>query len=227
MGKILFDQIGEKFYELGVSKCVLFVMDKDTHNYKEGVAWNGITSISETPEGADKTDIYADNIKYASFRALETFGGTIEAYTYPDEFAECDGSISPKKGLNIGQQGRKTFALAYKTQVGSDIDSEASAYKIHIIYGCTCSPTERSYETINDSPESDPFSWEFDSTPVPIEGYKDTSIITLDSRATEQAAALKTIEDMIYETGKLPMPADILKAYGVTSNTASEVTPGT
>ena len=190
MGKILFDQIGEKFYELGVSKCVLFVMDKDTHNYKDGVAWNGITSISETPEGADKTDIYADNIKYASFRALETFGGTIEAYTYPDEFAECDGSISPKKGLNIGQQGRKTFALAYKTQIGSDVDSEASAYKLHIIYGCTCSPTERSYETINDSPESDPFSWEFDSTPVPIEGYKDTSIITLDSRATEQAAAL-------------------------------------
>lgn len=227
MGKILFDQIGEKFYELGVSKCVLFVMDKDTHSYKDGVAWNGITSISETPEGADKTDIYADNTKYASFRALETFGGTIEAYTYPDEFAECDGSISPKKGLNIGQQGRKTFALAYKTQVGSDIDSEASAYKIHIIYGCTCSPTERSYETINDSPESDPFSWEFDSTPVPIEGYKDTSIITLDSRATEQAAALKTIEDMIYETGKLPMPADILNAYGVTSNTPSEVTPGT
>ena len=225
MGKILFDQIGEKFYELGVSKCVLFVMDKDTHNYKEGVAWNGITSISETPEGADKTDIYADNTKYASFRALETFGGTIEAYTYPDEFAECDGSISPKKGLNIGQQGRKTFALAYKTQVGSDVDSEASAYKIHIIYGCTCSPTERSYETINDSPESDPFSWEFDSTPVPIEGYKDTSIITLDSRATEQAAALKTIEDMIYETGKLPMPADILNAYGVTSNTESEDHP--
>ena len=225
MGKILFDQIGEKFYELGVSKCVLFVMDKDTHNYKDGVAWNGITSISETPEGADKTDIYADNTKYASFRALETFGGTIEAYTYPDEFAECDGSISPKKGLNIGQQGRKTFALAYKTQVGSDIDSEASAYKIHIIYGCTCSPTERSYETINDSPESDPFSWEFDSTPVPIEGYKDTSIITLDSRATEQAAALKTIEDMIYETGKLPMPADILTAYGITSNTESEEHP--
>ena len=225
MGKILFDQIGEKFYELGVSKCVLFVMDKDTHNYKDGVAWNGITSISETPEGADKTDIYADNIKYASFRALETFGGTIEAYTYPDEFAECDGSISPKKGLNIGQQGRKTFALAYKTQVGSDTDSEASSYKLHIVYGCTCSPTERSYETINDSPESDPFSWEFDSTPVPIEGYKDTSIITLDSRATEQAAALKTIEDMIYETGKLPMPADILNAYGVTSNTESESHP--
>ena len=225
MGKILFDQIGEKFYELGVSKCVLFVMDKDTHNYKDGVAWNGITSISETPEGADKTDIYADNTKYASFRALETFGGTIEAYTYPDEFAECDGSISPKKGLNIGQQGRKTFALAYKTQIGSDVDSEASAYKLHIIYGCTCSPTERSYETINDSPESDPFSWEFDSTPVPIEGYKDTSIITLDSRATEQAAALKTIEDMIYETGKLPMPADILKAYGVISSTASEEHP--
>lgn len=227
MGKILFDQIGEKFYELGVSKCVLFVMDNDTNNYKDGVAWNGISSISETPEGADKTDLYADNIKYASFRALETFGGTIEAYTYPDEFEECDGSVSPKKGLNIGQQGRKTFALAYKTQVGSDTDSEASSYKLHIIYGCTCSPSERSYETINDSPEAITFSWEFDSTPVPVEGYKDTSVITLDSRATEQATALKTIEDMIYETGKLPMPADILKAYGTTSNTASEVAPGT
>lgn len=227
MGKILFDQIGEKFYELGVSKCVLFVMDNATNNYKDGVAWNGISSISETPEGADKTDLYADNIKYASFRALETFGGTIEAYTYPDEFEECDGSVSPKKGLNIGQQGRKTFALAYKTQVGSDTDSEASAYKLHIIYGCTCSPSERSYETINDSPEAITFSWEFDSTPVPVKGYKDTSVITLDSRATEQATALKTIEDMIYETGKLPMPADILTAYGITSNTASEVTPGT
>ena len=226
MGKILFDQIGEKFYELGVSKCVLFVMDNDTNNYKDGVAWNGISSISETPEGADKTDLYADNIKYASFRALETFGGTIEAYTYPDEFEECDGSVSPKKGLNIGQQGRKTFALAYKTQVGSDTDSEASAYKLHIIYGCTCSPSERSYETINDSPEAITFSWEFDSTPVPVEGYKDTSVITLDSRATEQATALKTIEDMIYETGKLPMPADILKAYGLASNTESESHPG-
>lgn len=226
MGKILFDQIGEKFYELGVSKCVLFVMDNDTNNYKDGVAWNGISSISETPEGADKTDLYADNIKYASFRALETFGGTIEAYTYPDEFEECDGSVSPKKGLNIGQQGRKTFALAYKTQVGSDTDSEASAYKLHIIYGCTCSPSERSYETINDSPEAITFSWEFDSTPVPVEGYKDTSVITLDSRATEQAAALKTIEDMIYETGKLPIPADILKAYGLASNTESETHPG-
>lgn len=225
MGKILFDQIGEKFYELGVSKCVLFVMDNDTNNYKDGVAWNGISSISETPEGADKTDLYADNIKYASFRALETFGGTIEAYTYPDEFEECDGSVSPKKGLNIGQQGRKTFALAYKTQVGSDTDSEASAYKLHIIYGCTCSPSERSYETINDSPEAITFSWEFDSTPVPVEGYKDTSVITLDSRATEQATALKTIEDMIYETGKLPMPADILKAYGLASNTESESHP--
>lgn len=225
MGKILFDQIGEKFYELGVSKCVLFVMDNDTNNYKDGVAWNGISSISETPEGADKTDLYADNIKYASFRALETFGGTIEAYTYPDEFEECDGSVSPKKGLNIGQQGRKTFALAYKTQVGSDTDSEASAYKLHIIYGCTCSPSERSYETINDSPEAITFSWEFDSTPVPVEGYKDTSVITLDSRATEQATALKTIEDMIYETGKLPMPADILTAYGITSNTESESHP--
>lgn len=222
MGKILFDQIGEKFYELGVSKCVLFVMDNDANSYKDGVAWNGISSISETPEGADKTDLYADNIKYASFRALETFGGTIEAYTYPDEFEECDGSVSPKKGLNIGQQGRKTFALAYKTQVGSDTDSEASAYKLHIIYGCTCSPSERSYETINDSPEAITFSWEFDSTPVPVEGYKDTSVITLDSRATEQATALKTIEDMIYETGKLPMPADILKAYGLASNTESE-----
>lgn len=227
MGKILFDQIGEKFYELGVSKCVLFVMDNATNNYKDGVAWNGISSISETPEGADKTDLYADNIKYASFRALETFGGTIEAYTYPDEFEECDGSVSPKKGLNIGQQGRKTFALAYKTQVGSDTDSEASAYKLHIIYGCTCSPSERSYETINDSPEAITFSWEFDSTPVPVKGYKDTSVITLDSRATEQATALKTIEDMIYETGKLPMPADILTAYGITSNTESEVAPGT
>ena len=225
MGKILFDQIGEKFYELGVSKCVLFVMDNNTNNYKDGVAWNGISSISETPEGADKTDLYADNIKYASFRALETFGGTIEAYTYPDEFEECDGSVSPKKGLNIGQQGRKTFALAYKTQVGSDTDSEASAYKLHIIYGCTCSPSERSYETINDSPEAITFSWEFDSTPVPVEGYKDTSVITLDSRATEQATALKTIEDMIYETGKLPMPADILTAYGITSNTESEDHP--
>lgn len=227
MGKILFDQIGEKFYELGVSKCALFVMDNTTNKYKDGVAWNGISSISETPEGADKTDLYADNIKYASFRALETFGGTIEAYTYPDEFEECDGSVSPKKGLNLGQQGRKTFALAYKTQVGSDTDSEASAYKLHIIYGCTCSPSERSYETINDSPEAITFSWEFDSTPVPVEGYKDTSVITLDSRATDQAAALKTIEDMIYETGKLPMPADILKAYNITSGTEDNDPSGT
>ena len=215
MGKILFDQIGEKFYELGVSKCVLFVMDKDTHNYKDGVAWNGITSISETPEGADKTDIYADNTKYASFRALETFGGTIEAYTYPDEFAECDGSADIADGVTIGQQTRKTFGLCYKTTIGNDVDGNGHGYKLHIIYGALASPSEKAYATINDSPEAITFSWEITTTPVNVTGAKPTASLVIDSTKADPTK-LAALEDILYGKDgdgdaepRLPLPDEI------------------
>lgn len=216
MGKILFDQIGEKFYELGVSKCVLFVMDKDTHNYKDGVAWNGITSISETPEGADKTDIYADNIKYASFRALETFGGTIEAYTYPDEFAECDGSAEIAKGVSIGQQTRKSFGLAYKTLIGSDTDGNDHGYKLHLVYGCKAAPSERSHATVNDSPEALSFSWEISTTPVSVTGHKPTASVEIDStkvNAEKLAAFEKILFGSDTAAARLPLPDEVAELF--------------
>lgn len=210
------DQTGQKKYENGISRGVLYKKDTTTNKWI-GVAWNGLTSVTESPEGAEKTDLYADNIKYASMRSAETFGGTIEAYTYPVEFESCDGSASVGGGqLSLGQQPRETFRLCYRTEQGNDSDGAKYGYKIHLVYGCTCSPSEKAYETINDSPDAITFSWEFDTTPVDVTGYKQTSLIVIDSTkftTDAQKTALAAIEAKLYGTpagdGTAAIPAEL------------------
>ena len=185
MAKLLFDQTGERFYETGVKDCVLYVYNKTSKAYGTGVAWNGITGITESPSGAEATALYADDIKYLNLMSAEEFGATIEAYTYPDEFMACDGSAEPVAGMILGQQTRSTFALVYKTTMGNDEVGNDYGYKLHIVYGCLASPSEKAYATINDSPEAITFSWEVTTTPVPVTiggvEYKPTSIVTLKS----------------------------------------------
>ena len=220
------DQTGQKKYENGISHGVLYKKKNASSKKWVGYSWNGLTSVSESPEGADKTDLWADNIKYASMRAAETFGGTIEAYTYPPEFESCNGEASLADGIVIGQQTRETFGLSYRTEQGNDELGANYGYKLHLVYNCTCSPSERAYETINDSPDAITFSWEFDSTPVEVEGtnYKATSCIVIDSTKVSQANMAK-LEAALYGTAGdaeadppveateayLPMPHEILE----------------
>ena len=194
MSKIVWDQTGERLYETGVKRGVLYVQDSGG-TYPKGVAWNGLTAVTESPSGAEATPLYADDIKYLNLISTEELGGTIEAYTYPDEFAECDGSASIATGVYIGQQSRKTFGMCYTTTVGNDVDSNAHGYKLHLIYGALASPSEKAYSTINDSPEAITFSWEFSTTPVNVTGFKPTANIVIDStKATpEKLAALEKI----------------------------------
>lgn len=196
--KIKFDEVGEHFYETGVSKGVLYPVNTETNNYENGVAWNGLTSVSESPEGAEVSAIYADNIKYLNLMSAEDFKGTIEAYTYPKEFAACDGSASILPGVEIGQQTRKKFGVCYRTEIGNDVNSELG-YKLHIVYNCLASPSERSYETINDSPEAITFSWEFSTTPVTVEGHKPSATAVIDSTKID-AVKLALIEAALYGT---------------------------
>lgn len=198
-GRIVWDKTGERFYETGVEKGVLYRFDNVSNSYKDGVAWNGLTAVNESPSGAESSPLYADNIKYLNLISAEEFGGTIEAYTYPDEFAECDGSAELAPGVIIGQQSRKIFGLSYVTKVGNDSDGQDHGYKIHLVYGCQASPSEKGYSTINDSPEAITFSWEFTTTPVNVTGFKPTSVITIDSRITD-AEKLKALEDILYGT---------------------------
>lgn len=192
MAKLVWDATGEHFYETGVDHGVLYTLDQNK-KYKEAEVWNGLTSVSASPSGAEETKLWADNINYASLRSAETFGGTIEAYTYPDKFAECDGTAEVITGAYIGQQPRALFGLAYRTLVGNEVDLNDHAYKLHLVWGCTCSPSEKQYSTVNDSPEAITFSWEFTTTPVPVTGYKPTSEMTIDSREvdSEGLAALE------------------------------------
>ena len=195
MAKIKWDQEGKRLYETGVSNGVLYV-----HNgvqYQTGVAWNGLISVTESPSGAEATPIYADNIKYLSLTSAEEFAASIEAYTYPDKFAECDGSAELATGVMIGQQKRKKFALVYKTIIGNDTENEAHGYKLHIIYGCQAAPSERAYTTVNDSPEAITFSWEISTTPVEVTDHKPTSILTLDSTKVN-AAKMQKIENKLF-----------------------------
>lgn len=196
MSELVWDAAGEKRYETGLSKGVLYVMGDSSYN--EGVPWNGLISVSENPEGAEPNDLYADDIKYATLRSAETFGATVEAYTYPDEFAECDGSAELKPGITIGQQSRKTFAFSYVTQVGSDA-GETDNYNLHIVYGCTASPSQKQYQTINDSPEAITFSWEIDSIPVNVTGHKPTATVVINSKKVG-SANMKKITDKLYGT---------------------------
>lgn len=215
---ITWDATGERLFETGVDQGVLYVLDSTTGAYGNGVAWNGLTGVTESPDGAEPTDLWADNIKYATLRSAETFGLTIEAYTYPDEFGECDGSASPATGVHIGQQSRKPFGFSYRTKVGSDTDTEANNYKIHVVYNCTASPSERSYETINDSPDAITFSWEVTTTPVKVTGYKPTSEITIDVWKLDSSKKT-ALENALYGGGGLPDPDDLLALVGGSTTT--------
>ena len=198
--KIKWDAVGEHLFETGVKNGVLYRQNV-SGVYDEGYAWNGLISISESPSGAEATPLYADDIKYLNLMSAEDFGATIEAYTYPDAFAECDGSASLAKGVTIGQQARKPFGLCYRTTIGNDTDGNDHGYKLHIIYGCLASPSERSYSTINDSPEAITFSWEIKTTPVAVTGAKPTACLTIDSTKVE-ASKLSALEVILY--GKDP-----------------------
>lgn len=213
MGKLSWDVVGERLYETGVRKGVLYPQAADG-SYPKGVAWNGLSSISESPSGAEASPIYADDTKYLNLISAEEFGATIEAYTYPDEFAECDGSAAIATGILVGQQTRKTFGLAYRTALGNDIDGEAHGYKLHLIYGALAAPSEKAYSSINDSPEAITFSWEIATTPVAVNALKPTASLVLDSTKVDPTV-LATLEDMLYGTAGtdpyLPLP-DVIAA---------------
>lgn len=216
MTKLVWDQIGERYYETGTKNGVLYPMVGGA--YPKGVAWNGLTAVTQSPSGAEATPLYADDIKYLNLYSAEEFGGTIEAYTYPEEFAACDGSASIASGVTIGQQTRQGFGFSYRTVLGNDTDSNDYGYKIHLIYGAMASPSERAYATINDSPEPITMSWEFTTTPVNVEGFKPTSYVCVDSTKVD-AAKLAALEAILYgsesEEPRLPLPDEIITLIGV------------
>lgn len=210
--RLEWDKSGEHFYETGVDHCALYLQSPDG-TYPKGVVWNGITSVSESPSGAEATSLYADNIKYLSMTSVEEFGATVEAYTYPTEFEQCDGSASPKPGITIGQQDRKTFGLCYRTRIGNDIDNDQHGYKLHIIYGAKATPSEKAYSTVNDSPEAITMSWTLSTTPVNVTGNKPTASLIIDSTKISKED-LKKIEDKLFgsetEEASLPLPDEII-----------------
>lgn len=212
MSKLQWDKVGEHFYETGVDHGVLYPMNANGQTYDKGVAWNGLTAVTESPEGAEVSAIYADNIKYLNLMSAEDFKATIEAYTYPEEFEQCDGSASLAEGIKIGQQARKAFGFCYRTRIGNDLNPELG-YKIHIIYGATAAPSERAYETVNDSPEAITFSWEVSTIPVEVTGFKPTAHVEIDSTKVD-ASKLALIEEKLYgsetEEPTLLMPDEIV-----------------
>lgn len=210
MSKLKWDQTGERLYETGVSKGVLYPVSDGT--YGNGVAWNGLTAVNENPSGAEATPLYADNIKYLNLMSAEQFGATIEAYMYPDEFAACNGEAALGTGVSIGQQARSLFGLSYQTKIGSDTDSE-KGYKIHLIYGALAAPSEKAYSTVNDSPEAITFSWEISTTPVEVTGFKPTASLVIDSTKVD-SDKLEALEALLYgtnsENASLPLPDQVL-----------------
>ena len=211
MAKIVWDETGKRTYETGVKNGVLYILDGEGV-YSKGVPWNGLTAVTESPSGAESTPMYADDMKYLELFSAEEFGATIEAYTYPEEFEQCDGSASLGKGVTIGQQDRATFGLCYKTTLGNDVKGSAYGYKLHLIYGAKAAPSEKGYQTINDSPEAITFSWEVTTTPVNVTGFKPTASLTIDSTKIEPAK-LTAIETLLFgDTSaepKLPLPDEI------------------
>lgn len=222
MSKIVWDQTGERFYETGVEKGVLYPYSNSA--YASGVAWNGLTAVTESPSGAEPTALYADNVKYLNLMSNEEFGATIEAYTYPDEFAACDGSASIAPGVVIGQQKRSTFGLSYVTKLGNDTDGADYGYKIHLIYGALAAPSEKGYATVNDSPEAITFSWEVSTTPVEVPGFKPTASVTIDSTKVD-ATELAALEAILYGVNastdpvvaatepRLPLPEELTTIF--------------
>lgn len=217
MARLTWDATGERFYETGVSRGVLYLRGEGG-TYPEGVVWNGLISVTESPSGAEPNPQYADNIKYLNLVSAEEFAATIEAYTYPDEFAEADGSKEPLPGMKIGQQNRTTFGLSYQTKVGNDTEGQNLGYKIHLVYGATAAPSEKAYQTINDSPEAVTFSWELSTDPVSVPGFEPTASITFDSRELTESQ-LETLEEVLYgnETteASLPLPAELIAMLNV------------
>ena len=220
MPKLTWDNTGERIFETGVKQGVLYPIQSDG-KYTKGVAWNGLTAVTESPSGAEATALYADDIKYLNLLSNEEFGATIEAYTYPDEFAECDGSAELATGVMIGQQKRKTFGLAYRTAFGNDSDGVDHGYKLHLVYGCLAAPSEKAYATINDSPEAITFSWEVSTTPVSVTGFKPTSQITIDSTKVKPEK-LTALEEILYGKDgdggsavepRLPLPDEIAALF--------------
>lgn len=213
--KLVWDQTGERTYETGVRNGVLYpVTDGE---YSKGVAWNGLTAVTESPSGAEATALYADDMKYLNLVSAEEFGCTIEAYTYPEEFEACDGSASIAKGVVIGQQDRQVFGLCYRTTIGNDTESNAHGYKLHMVYGCLAAPSEKGYSTINDSPEAITFSWEVKTTPVNVAGFKPTALVTVDSTKSD-ADKLAALEKILYGSdeadARLPLPDEIATIMG-------------
>ena len=218
MAALAWDTLGERFYETGVDKGVLYLMN-ESGVYDKGYAWNGLVSVTESPSGAESTAQFADNIKYLNLVSAEEFSATIEAFTYPDEFAECDGSAAPSTGVLLGQQQRKMFGLCYRTKVGNDVDGAELGYKLHLIYGAQAAPTEKAYSTVNDSPEPITFSWELSTTPMTVTDYKPTSVITIDSTKVDEDA-LAELEALLYgedgtpgTTASLPTPTEVIALF--------------
>ena len=214
MARLEWDKTGERVYESGVDHGVLYVMDA-TGTYGTGVVWNGLTAVTESPSGAEPNPQYADNIKYLNLISAEEFGATIEAFTYPKEFEQCDGGASLAPGITIGQQARRTFGFSYRTKVGNDVEGQDAGYKLHLVYGALAAPSERAFSSINDSPEAITFSWEITTTAVAVEGHKPTAILTIDSTLVDEAD-LTALEDLLYGpvtgtgTPKLPLPAEVM-----------------
>jgi hypothetical protein len=216
MTPITWDEVGERFYETGVDHGVLYLPD-ETGDYNEGHAWNGLTTVTESPSGAESNPQYADNIKYLNLISIEEFGGTIEAFTYPDEFGQCDGTAQPEPGIYLGQQSRRAFGLCYRTKLGNDLDGTDHGYKIHLVYGALAKPSEKAYASINDSPEAITFSWEITTTPVAVTGHKPTALLTIDSTKVDPAR-LAALEDILYGTAtddpRLPLPDEVIALVG-------------
>lgn len=220
MSKLVWDAVGSRIYETGDDHAVLYPQNADG-TYAAGVAWNGITAVTQSPSGAESSPLYADNIKYVDLRSAEEFGATIEAYTYPDEWAECDGSKEVAPGVFAGQQSRRSFGFSYRSLIGNDTQQDQYGYKLHMIYNATASPSEKGYQTVNDSPDAITFSWEISTTPITITGFKPTAEITIDSTKVDQAK-LTQLENLLYgtenEEPKLPLPDEIVAIFANTSS---------
>lgn len=210
--EIVWDKTGERFYETGIDRGVLYVQDA-AGAYPLGVPWNGLTGVTESPTGAEPTPLYADNIKYLELMSVEEFGANVEAYTYPEEFEQCDGSAELTPGVTLGQQPRKSFGLCYRTRLGNDLVGDDYGYKLHLIYGAKAAPSDKGYETINDTPDAITFSWDVTTTPVPVTGFKPTASLVVDSTKVE-SEKLKALEAILYgseETeARLPLPDEVL-----------------
>lgn len=213
MARLIWDEVGQRFFETGVKNGVLYVQDNDG-SYKNGVVWNGLTAVTESPSGAEETPLYADDVKYLTLRSAEEFGATVEAYTYPVEFEQCDGSAAIAEGVTIGQQARRAFGLCYRTSVGNDIQGQNFSYKLHLIYGCTVAPSEKSYSTINDNPEAITFSWELSTVPVPVDGFSPTASLVIDASKVDPAK-MDELENALFgdteNEARLLLPNEIME----------------